>query len=95
MNVMPLFHIHGLMTAILSTLSVGASVFCAPDFDALRFFAWLEAVKPTWHSAVPTMHQAILSRARHNQEVISATELRFIRSTSVSLPPQVWRLTQH
>ena len=89
MNVMPLFHIHGLMTAILSTLSVGASVFCTPGFDALRFFAWLEGMKPTWYSAVPTMHQAILSRAGHNQEIISATELRFIRSASASLPPQV------
>ena len=89
MNVMPLFHIHGLMAAILSTLSVGASVFCTPGFDPLRFFSWLKAVKPTWYSAVPTMHQAILSRARHNEENIGATELRFIRSASASLPPQV------
>lgn len=89
MNVMPLFHIHGLMAAILSTLSAGASVFCTPGFDALRFFPWLAAVKPTWYSAVPTMHQTILSRAGRNQEIISATELRFIRSASASLPPQV------
>ena len=89
MNVMPLFHIHGLMAAILSTLSVGASVFCTPGFDPLRFFPWLKGVEPTWYSAVPTMHQAILSRARHNQEIIGATELRFIRSASASLPPQV------
>ena len=89
MNVMPLFHIHGLMASILSTLSVGASVFCTPGFDALRFFPWLDAVHPTWYSAVPTMHQAILSRARHNQEIIRAMELRFIRSASASLPPQV------
>ena len=89
MNVMPLFHIHGLMAAILSTLNVGASVFCTPGFDALRFFPWLETVKPTWYSAVPTMHQAILSRAGHNQEIISGTELRFIRSASASLPPQI------
>jgi acyl-CoA synthetase (AMP-forming)/AMP-acid ligase II len=86
---MPLFHIHGLMTAILSTLSVGASVFCTPGFDALRFFPWLKAAKPTWYSAVPTMHQAILSRATHNQEIINATNLRFIRSASASLPPGV------
>ena len=89
MNVMPLFHIHGLMAAILSTLSAGASVFCTPGFDPLRFFPWLKALKPTWYSAVPTMHQAILSRARHNQEIIRAMELRFIRSASASLPPQV------
>ncbi len=89
MNVMPLFHIHGLMAAILSTLSAGASVFCTPGFNALRFFPWLREAKPTWYSAVPTMHQAILSRAGRNQEIIDAVELRFIRSSSASLPPQV------
>ena len=86
MNVMPLFHIHGLMAAILSTLSVGASVFCMPGFDPLNFFRWLKSAKPTWYSAVPTMHQAILSRAAHNQELVNATGLRFIRSASASLP---------
>ena len=95
MNVTPLFHIHSLMAAILSTLSAGASVFYTPGFDALRFFPWLAVVKPTWYSAVPTMHQTILSRAGRNQEIISATELRFIRSASASLPPQVWGLTQY
>ena len=89
MNVMPLFHIHGLMAAILSTLSAGASVFCTPGFNALRFFTWLTEAKPTWYTAVPTMHQAILSRAGRNQEIIDAAELRFIRSSSASLPPQV------
>ena len=64
MNIMPLFHIHGLMAAILASLRVGASVFCTPGFNALKFFAWLDQAKPTWYTAVPTMHQAIL-RARH------------------------------
>ena len=89
LNVMPLFHIHGLMAAILSTLGTGASVFCTPGFNALRFFSWLEEAKPTWYSAVPTMHQAILARAARNQEIIAAVPLRFIRSSSSSLPPQV------
>ncbi|MCZ6616559.1 MAG: acyl--CoA ligase, partial [Gammaproteobacteria bacterium] len=89
LNVMPLFHIHGLMAAILSTLSAGASVLCTPGFNALRFFAWLAEAKPTWYSAVPTMHQMILGLAGRNQEIIDATPLRFIRSSSASLPPQV------
>lgn len=89
LNVMPLFHIHGLMTAVVSTLSAGASVFCTPGFDALRFFPWLKAAQPTWYSAVPTMHQAILSRTGSNQAIIDAANLRFIRSASASLPPQV------
>jgi acyl-CoA synthetase (AMP-forming)/AMP-acid ligase II len=86
---MPLFHIHGLIAAVLTSLAAGASVACTPGFNALRFFAWLEAVKPTWYTAVPTMHQAILARAERNKAVIEAAPLRLIRSSSASLPPQV------
>ena len=89
LNVMPLFHIHGLMAPVLASLSSGASVYCTPGFDALRFFAWLEAAAPTWYSAVPTMHQAILARAPRNRERIRGAALRFIRSSSASLPPPV------
>jgi acyl-CoA synthetase (AMP-forming)/AMP-acid ligase II len=86
---MPLFHIHGLIAATLSSLGAGASVSCSPGFNALRFFAWMEEVKPTWYTAVPTMHQAILGRLRGNLEIAKAAKLRFIRSSSSSLPPQV------
>lgn len=89
LNIMPLFHIHGLMAPILSSLSAGASVVCTPGFNALRFFSWLEEIHPTWYSAVPTMHQAILSRASRNEAVVTKARLRFIRSSSASLPPQV------
>ena len=89
MNVMPLFHIHGLMAPVLASLSAGACVSCTPGFNALRFFAWLDEVEPTWYSAVPTMHQAILARAARNPESVERAKLRFIRSSSASLPPQV------
>ncbi len=91
LNVMPLFHIHGLMAAILASLSAGASVFCSPGFNALRFFSWLEQAAPSWYTAVPTMHQAVLARAERNKESLEATRLRFVRSSSASLPPQVMK----
>jgi acyl-CoA synthetase (AMP-forming)/AMP-acid ligase II len=89
LNVMPLFHIHGLVAAISSSLAAGASIWCAPGFDALRFFGWLDTAKPTWYTAVPTMHQAILTRAERNAEILGRVQLRLIRSSSASLPPQV------
>ena len=89
LNIMPLFHIHGLIAAVLSSLAAGGSVWCTPGFNALKFFAWLNEIKPTWYTAVPTMHQAILTRAGRNAEVIAANPLRLIRSSSSSLPPQV------
>jgi acyl-CoA synthetase (AMP-forming)/AMP-acid ligase II len=88
-NIMPLFHIHGLIGALLSSLSAEASLFCTPGFNALKFFAWLDEAEATWYTAVPTMHQAILARAERNREVIQRRKLRFIRSSSSSLPPPV------
>lgn len=89
MNVMPLFHIHGLIAAVSASLSVGASIWCSPGFNALSFFSNLDEAKPTWYTAVPTMHQAILARSGRNAETIRNNQLRFLRSSSASLPTQV------
>ncbi|MZR32237.1 acyl--CoA ligase [Sneathiella litorea] len=89
LNIMPLFHIHGLIAAVLSSLRAGANVTCTPGFNALKIFGWIGEEKPSWYSAVPTMHQAVLSRGARNKEIIENANLRFIRSSSASLPPQV------
>ncbi|WP_457329938.1 acyl--CoA ligase [Rhizobacter sp. P5_C2] len=91
LNIMPLFHIHGLIAGVLAPLSAGSQVFCTPGFNALKFFGWMDEAKPTWYTAVPTMHQAILSRAGKNADVIKRHPLRFLRSSSSSMPPQVIR----
>ena len=89
LNVMPLFHIHGLVGALLSSVAAGGSVVCSPGFDADRFFEWLDRHEPTWYTAVPTMHQAILSRASRHRDIVARRQLRFVRSSSASLPPSV------
>lgn len=89
LNIMPLFHIHGLIAGVLAPLSAGSFVFCTPGFNALKFFGWMDEARPTWFTAVPTMHQAILSRASKSVDVIKRHPLRFLRSSSSSMPPQV------
>ena len=89
LNIMPLFHIHGLIAAVLSSLAAGGTVICTPGFDALRFFRLLDEERPSWYTAVPTMHQTILTRADRNAEIIERAKLRFIRSSSASLPGPV------
>ena len=86
---MPLFHIHGLIAATLSSLAAGASVSCTPGFNAFRFFGWFDEARPSWYTAVPTMHQAILALAGRHGDTIARGRLRFVRSSSSSLPPQV------
>ncbi len=89
LNVMPLFHIHGLIGVLLSSLFSGASVVCSPGFQAFSFFEWMDVFRPTWYSAVPTMHQAILEHAQDSHEIIDRCPLRFVRSSSSAIPPQV------
>jgi acyl-CoA synthetase (AMP-forming)/AMP-acid ligase II len=89
LNVMPLFHIHGLIAGLAAPLARGGAVFCTEGFNALKFFAEMEEAKPTWYTAVPTMHQAILTRAARNKDIIARHPLRFVRSSSSSLPPKV------
>lgn len=91
LNIMPLFHIHGLIAGVLAPLSAGSQVFCTPGFNALKFFGWMDEAHPTWYTAVPTMHQAIAARAKGNMEIIRRHPLRFLRSSSSSMPPQVIR----
>jgi acyl-CoA synthetase (AMP-forming)/AMP-acid ligase II len=91
LEIMPLFHIHGLIAGLLAPLAAGGAVFAAPAFNALKFFALLAEARPSWYTAVPTMHQAILARASHNVDVIARHPLRFLRSSSSSIAPQTIR----
>ena len=89
LNVMPLFHGHGLLGIVVASLQAGASVVCTPGCDVNSFFDWLTEFRPTWYSAVPAMHQAILARAWHHRQRTADCRLRFIRSASARLPPQI------
>ncbi|MFN0094927.1 MAG: AMP-binding protein [Dehalococcoidia bacterium] len=82
---MPLFHIHGIVASLLATLASGGSVACPPPFDAFRVSEWVAELSPTWYSAVPTVHQAILQR----RAVGPSHRLRFVRSSSAAMPDSV------
>ena len=89
LNVMPLFHVHGLMAGVLATLARGGSVVCCPGFVAPRFFEWVEEFGPTWYTAVPTIHQSVLARAQAKPELAARRSFRFIRSCSSALAPSL------
>jgi acyl-CoA synthetase (AMP-forming)/AMP-acid ligase II len=86
--VMPLFHVHGLLGATLSTLHSGGTVVIPPRFSATSFWPTVEAHRVTWYSAVPTIHQVLLARAETDQAPRQV--LRLIRSCSSALAPTVF-----
>jgi acyl-CoA synthetase (AMP-forming)/AMP-acid ligase II len=85
--VMPLFHVHGLMAGLLSPLMAGASVILPSEgrFAAGSFWRDCSQHKATFFTAVPTMHQILLSRAAQDYPASNPPPLRFIRSCSASL----------
>ena len=89
LNVMPLFHIHGLVGVLLSSIFAGGSVVCSTGYENNSFADLMHDFQPTWYSAVPTMHQSILALAKENPAVAASGHLRLIRSSSSSLPPTV------
>jgi acyl-CoA synthetase (AMP-forming)/AMP-acid ligase II/aryl carrier-like protein len=91
LNIMPLFHVHGLIGAVVASLVAGASVICTPGLDPDRVLGWMAELSPTWYTAVPTMHQAILEAAGREAGLAGRVNLRFIRSCSSALSPQVGR----
>ena len=86
--VMPLFHVHGLVASTLSTLLSGGTVAIPNKFNPLSFWRTVRDTKATWYSAVPTIHNLLLSRAGEERPA-GAEGLRFIRSCSASLPPEM------
>ena len=87
--VMPLFHVHGLVASTLATLATGGAVVVPSKFTPLSFWRIARDHGATWYSAVPTIHQLLLARADKAARPAGAEHLRFIRSCSASLPPQV------
>ncbi len=85
---MPLFHVHGLVASTISTLLSGGTVVAPAKFNPLSFWRTVRDNRVTWYSAVPTIHQLLLARAG-SERPDGAENLRFIRSCSASLPPEM------
>jgi len=85
--IMPLFHIHGLIASCMSTLLTGGAVVVPAKFNALNFWRMVREHRVTWYSGVPAMHQLLLARTHHKPA--EAASLRFLRSCSAPLSPEL------
>lgn len=83
--VMPLFHVHGLLAGLLSSLKSGGSVIIPSRFSASEFWHDFVGHKANWYTAVPTIHQILLKTPVPEP----LPSIRFIRSCSSPLSPTV------
>ena len=85
---MPLFHVHGLVASTIATLASGGTIVVPSKFNPLSFWRTVRDNRVTWYSAVPTIHSLLLSRAG-DERPAGCEGLRFIRSCSAALPPEM------
>ncbi|CAH2352897.1 oxalate--CoA ligase [[Candida] railenensis] len=90
--VMPLFHVHGLIGSLLSTLYSQGTVIIPEKFSAKKFWDDFVTHKANWYSAVPTIHQILLNVPKPSK----IPDIRFIRSCSSALAPATFeKLEKH
>jgi acyl-CoA synthetase (AMP-forming)/AMP-acid ligase II len=87
LQVLPLFHINGLVIGFLSPFVTGMTLVIPKKFSVSHFWEWIERYKVTWLSAVPTIISMVL--ARTPTEYKGAESLKFLRSASAALPAAV------
>src|ERR1700710_3032845 len=82
---MPLYHIHGLSILFASLVS-GGSYVSMEGFSTGAFFAALDEFRPSWYSASPTIHRAVIDGIARYRGDPRDSGLRLIRSASARLP---------
>jgi acyl-CoA synthetase (AMP-forming)/AMP-acid ligase II/thioesterase domain-containing protein/acyl carrier protein len=89
LNLMPLFHAHGLYTALGATLFSGASVVTLPEFSVESFFRLIATLAPTWYTGSYTFHHAIYAAAPNHADEVKKAQLRFLKTASGRLDTQI------
>ena len=87
LNMLPPHHVHGLVSCILVAIASGGCLTVTPEFQAYRIKAWLKQTQPTWFSASPAMHHAIVDALEQEPDLPMTTSLRFVRTGSTPLQP--------
>ena len=89
LNLMPLFHGHGLQGAVFTSYYTGGSFMMLPAFSADEFFRLISTQAPTWYTGSYTFHHAICQAAPAHAEELKNSRLRVVRVGSGLLEAKI------
>ncbi len=87
LSLMPLFHLQGLIS-VLAQMAAGGAAICARGFDASKIAEWFSEHRPTWYTAGPALHRAIIEAIATGPHP-PCPSLRFVRSIGAAMPPDL------
>jgi acyl-CoA synthetase (AMP-forming)/AMP-acid ligase II len=94
LNVSPVYYSHALTTTVLPPLLTGGSVAFPANPTRVDLPEWFGTLEPTWYSAGPTLHLAVLEKARALADIRTLHRLRFISSAGAALAPEVHEMME-
>ena len=89
MCVLPIYHINGLCVTVMGSVVSSSSLVMPRRFSARHFWAQMHQFSCSWFSAVPTLFAYLLND--ETVQVLDRERLRFARSASAPLPPEIHR----
>ncbi len=89
--VLPLYHINGQIVTAVSPLVSGGSVIMPRKFSATNYWETAVAGGATWLNFVPTIVSYLLAGKDPRAEGLDVSRIRFARSASAPLPPELHR----
>lgn len=91
MAVLPLYHINGQIVTMVAPLVSGGSAILPRKFSASNYWQTASRERATWLNFVPTIVSYLLAGLDPRAEGVDVSRLRFARSASAPLPPDLHR----
>lgn len=88
---LPLYHINGQIVTTVAPLVHGGSIVMPHRFSVTRFWELVEEHRCTWINVVPTLIAYLLNAPDPRSRGIDISRVRFCRSASAPLPPELHR----
>jgi acyl-CoA synthetase (AMP-forming)/AMP-acid ligase II len=89
LNVSPVYYSHALTTTVLPPLLTGGSIAFPANPLIADLSEWFGALGPTWYSAGPTLHLAVVEKAQLRPDARTEHCLRFVSSAGARIPEEV------
>lgn len=93
LNMMPLFHVGGIVRNLLAPILSGGATIPCKAFDAAQFWELAEDNGATWYYAAPTMHHMILEEGKSRRE--NSHNIRMICNAAGGLLPALAKDLQY
>ncbi|KAM0255161.1 hypothetical protein ACHAQJ_006004 [Trichoderma viride] len=89
LNMMPLYHVGGLVRNVFAPIFSGGSTVCCSAFDPSLFWDVVQEIPVTWYYASPSMHSVILTAASDRQAALRQSCIRLACNAAGGLLPSL------